>query len=53
MLVTLGLKSSLLFGRHLDQLIMCAIYGICKIHQGSPTVQVKQNQSPDFKGIKF
>lgn len=28
MLVTLGLKSSLLFGRHLDQLIMCAIYGI-------------------------
>ena len=32
LLVTLSLKSNLLFGRHLDQLIMCAIYGICKIH---------------------
>ena len=40
LLVTLGLKSGLLFGRHLDQLIMCAIYGVCKIHAGNTSVQV-------------
>ena len=38
LLVTLGLKSNLLFGRHLDQLIMCAIYGVCKIHAGNRTI---------------
>lgn len=42
MLVTLGLKSNLLFGRHLDQLIMCAIYGVCKIHAGSRQTPVLQ-----------
>lgn len=40
LLVTLGLKSNLLFGRHLDQLIMCAIYGVCKINQGNRNIQV-------------
>mmetsp|Transcript_47630 Transcript_47630/g.62955 ORF Transcript_47630/g.62955 Transcript_47630/m.62955 type:complete len:183 (+) Transcript_47630:1799-2347(+) len=46
MLVTLGLKSSLLFGRHLDQLIMCAIYGVCKIHSGSKVMPVMRGQIP-------
>ena len=40
LLVTLGLKSNLLFGRHLDQLIMCAVYGVCKINQGNKSIQV-------------
>ena len=40
MLVTLSLKSNLLFGRHLDQLIMCAIYSVCKIHAGSKVIPV-------------
>ena len=39
-LVTLGLKVDLLFGRHVDQLIMCAIYGICKIHAGNKNFHV-------------
>eukprot|EP00884_Botryococcus_braunii_P018471 jgi/Botrbrau1/5307/Bobra.0391s0021.4 len=25
--------TSLLYGRHLDQLLLCAIYGVCKVHQ--------------------
>lgn len=25
--------TSLLYGRHIDQLLLCAIYGVCKVHQ--------------------
>ena len=44
MLVTLSLKSNLMFGRHLDQLIMCAIYSVCKIHAGSKVIPVIRGQ---------
>ena len=56
MLVTLGLKSSLLFGRHLDQLVMCAIYGVCKIHAGSKVIPVMRGQAigrSSQQSIKF
>ena len=43
-LVTLGLKVNLLFGRHVDQLIMCAIYGVCKIHAGNKNFTVLSAQ---------
>lgn len=33
--VTLCQEISLLAGRHLDQLIMCVIYGVCKVHPNS------------------
>ena len=51
LLVTLGLKSNLLFGRHLDQLIMCAIYGVCKIHAGNKNIQVSHRGN--LGSIKF
>jgi len=47
MLVTLGLKSNLLFGRHLDQLIMCSIYSVCKIHAGSKVIPVMRGKPID------
>jgi retinoblastoma-like protein 1 len=25
--------TSLLYGRHLDQIILCALYGVCKVNQ--------------------
>ena len=49
LLVTLGLKASLLFGRHLDQMIMCAIYGVCKIHASSRSAHVLRR---DAKGAR-
>jgi retinoblastoma-like protein 1 len=30
----LAQETDLLIGRHLDQLIMCAIYGVCRVHPG-------------------
>ena len=34
MKVCLGKETDLLIGRHLDQLIMCTIYGVCRVHPG-------------------
>jgi len=55
MLVTLGLKSSLLFGRHLDQLLMCAIYGVCKIHANNRHIPLMQSSTlgGEAHNIKF
>lgn len=30
--VNLSQETQILIGRHLDQLLMCAIYGVCKVH---------------------
>ena len=30
----LALETDLLVGRHLDILIMCTIYGVCRVHPG-------------------
>ena len=30
--IILGQESQMLVGRHLDQLILCGIYGVCKVH---------------------
>lgn len=51
LLVTLGLKSNLLIGRHLDQLVMCAIYGVCKIHAGNNPLQNRGASSIKFQDI--
>ena len=32
--VLLSQETDLLIGRHLDQLIMCSIYGVCRVHPG-------------------
>lgn len=32
MKVLLSQETEMLVGRHLDQMIMCAIYGVCRIH---------------------
>lgn len=51
LLVTFGLKSNLLFGRHLDQLIMCAIYGVCKIHANNHLQNRGGSSSIKFQDI--
>lgn len=52
--ITVGLKIELLYARHVDQLVMCAIYGVCKIHQGSKEMQVMEmGASFDSQGLKF
>lgn len=30
----LAQETDLLIGRHLDQLVMCTIYGVCRVHPG-------------------
>ena len=42
--VTLSQETSLLIGRHLDQIIMCAIYGVCKVHPNSVKISALRNQ---------
>lgn len=53
-LITLGLKAGdLLFGRHIDQLIMCAIYGVCKIHANGQTDVPVFKSGHASQNIKF
>ena len=43
--VTLSQETSLLIGRHLDQIVMCAIYGVCKVHPNSVKISGQRNVS--------
>jgi len=40
--VLLSQETDLLIGRHLDQLIMCSIYSVCRVHTG----KVRQDMRP-------
>lgn len=39
----LGSETNLLYNRHLDQLVLCTIYGVCKIQNSNKTKPVKFN----------
>ena len=47
--MTLSQETSLLIGRHLDQIIMCAIYGVCKVHPNSVKIS-NQRSMPNVYG---
>lgn len=39
----LGFETHLLYNRHLDQLVLCTIYGVCKIQNARKAIPVKFN----------
>lgn len=47
--VLLAQESDLLVGRHLDQLVICTIYGMCRVH----TAAFKPQQIGQERDINF
>jgi retinoblastoma-like protein 1 len=47
--VLLSQETDLLVNRHMDQLIMCSIYGVCRINQNC----LKSSQSEEKKQVMF
>jgi hypothetical protein len=47
--VLLAQESDLLVGRHLDQLVICTIYGMCRVHANA--FKEERDQSFLFRDI--
>jgi retinoblastoma-like protein 1 len=47
--VLLSQETDMLYNRHLDQLIMCSIYGVCRIHQNC----LKPNGTDEKRQVLF
>ena len=43
--VLLAQESDLLVGRHLDQIVICTIYGVCRVHPGCCSGPIDQNSA--------
>jgi hypothetical protein len=53
MKVLLSQETEMIIGRHLDQMILCVIYGVCRLHPKLFVDQYPQEEAAQFTGLKF